>query len=163
MANDVYMKIEKAKGESTDAKHKDWFELFSYSAGVSQTTSGMSATGGMTGGRADFQDFTVVKTVDSATPDLNAFCAGGEHVGTIEIEVCTVINNDQHVFMKYTMKDCLLTSVTVSGSDGDEIKPLETLTFSYSEIKWEYSPFDHTGKVKGGGDRTWVLKEHKKG
>ena len=70
MAVDMFMKVEGVDGESTDDAHDKWIEILSYSHGVSQPVSGVSATGGRTGGRADFQDFTIVKTIDNATPDL---------------------------------------------------------------------------------------------
>ncbi len=159
MSVDVYMKVEKVKGESTDAKHKDWFELLSFNIGVSQPVTGISAAGGLTAGKADFQDFCAVKTLDSATPILSIFCAGGEHIPKVEVDLCTVIKGKQHVFMKYILEKCLLTSVTASGTNGDD-RPLENLCIAYSKITWKYSPFDNDGATGGSTDRTWNLGSH---
>ncbi len=69
MAVDNFLKIEGIKGESTDDKHKDWIEILSYSWGVSQMASASASTsGGGTSQRADFQDISIVKTLDSSSP-----------------------------------------------------------------------------------------------
>jgi type VI secretion system secreted protein Hcp len=157
MAVDLFMKIEGADGESTDSAHDKWCELLSFSHGVSQPTSGASGTGGRTGGRANFENFLAVKTIDNATPDLNIKCAKGEHIPKVEVECC-LASGDKHTFMKYTMEDCIVTSVAPGGSQGDESKPLETVTFAYGKIKWEYTPIDHTGSPGSTTDRTWNLE-----
>lgn len=130
MAVDIFMKVEGVDGESTDDKHPKWFELMSYNHGVSQPVSGASGTGGRTGGRADFQDLSVVKTIDNATPDLNIRCATGKHIPKIEVEAC-LATEEKHCFMKYTLEDCIVTSISVGGSQADETKPIENLSFAY--------------------------------
>jgi type VI secretion system secreted protein Hcp len=157
MAVDIFMKIEGADGESTDKAHDKWCELLSFSHGISQPTSGASGTGGRTGGRANFDNFVAVKTIDNATPDLNIKCAKGEHIPKVEVELC-LATGDKHTFMKYTMEDCIVTSVVPGGTQSDETKPLETVSFAYGKIKWEYTPIDHTGKPGSTTDRTWNLE-----
>mgnify|MGYP003572467063 FL=1 len=160
MAVDMFMKVEGVDGESTDDAHDKWIEILSYSHGVSQPVSGVSATGGRTGGRADFQDFTIVKTIDNATPDLTIKCAKGEHIPTVEVELC-LATGDKHTFMKYTMEDCIVTSIAPGGSADGETKPLENVSLAYGKIKWEYTPIDHTGAPGSTTDRTWNLETNK--
>jgi type VI secretion system secreted protein Hcp len=160
MAVDIFMKIDGADGESTDDKHQKWCELVSYSHGVSQPVSGASGTGGRTGGRANFEPFVGIKEIDNATPDLNIKCAKGEHIPKVEVELC-LATGDKHTFMKYTLEDVIVSSVTPSGSTGDESKPYETVAFAYGKIKWEYTPIDHTGKPGSTTDRTWSLEKNK--
>jgi len=158
MAVDMFVKFEaNIKGECTDAAHVDWMELSSYSHGVSQPVSGVSFTGGMTGGRADFQDMTFVKTLDKATPLLNIACCKGTHIPTITLELC-LATGDKHVFTRYILTDAVITSVSAGGvSAGQEVKPLETVTVAYSKIKWEYTPIDATGSPGSPSDMTWNL------
>lgn len=161
MSVDMFLKIEGIDGESTDDKHPKWIEVHSYSHGVAQPVSGASATGGRTGGRADFQNLSVIKTIDNASPDLNIKCAKGAHIPKIELECC-LASDEKHTFMKYTIEDCIITSVHGGGSGGD-IRPSETVTFAYGKIKWEYTPIDHTGKPGSATDRTWNLETNKQG
>ncbi|MCU7917458.1 MAG: type VI secretion system tube protein Hcp [Candidatus Thiodiazotropha sp. (ex Dulcina madagascariensis)] len=160
MAVDMFMKIEGIDGESTDDAHAKWIEIISFNHGVTQPTSGASGTGGRTGGRADFANFNAMKTIDNATPDLNIKCAKGEHIPKVEVELC-LATGDKHTFMKYTMEDCIVTSVIPGGTSGDESKPLEDISFAYGKVKWEYTPIDHTGKPGSTTDRTWNLETNK--
>lgn len=159
MAVDMFMKIDGVDGESSDDAHDKWIEILSYSHGVSQPVSGASATGGRTGGRADFQDLVVMKTIDNATCDLNIKCAKGEHIPMIELELC-LATGDKHCFMKYVLEDCIVTSISPGGSQSDEIKPTEQVSFAYGKIKWEYTPIDHTGAPGSSTDRTWSLEKN---
>lgn len=158
MSSDMFLKVEGIDGESTDGKHEKWIELISYSHGVSQPATGVSGTGGRTGGRADFSDFVVSKEIDNSTPDLNVKCAKGEHIPKVEVELC-LATGDKHTYMKYTIEDCIVTSIAPSGGTGT--KPTEVVTFAYGTIKWEYTPIDHTGKPGSTTDRTWNLETNK--
>ncbi len=161
MAVDMFLKIEGIDGESTDDKHPKWIEILSYSHGVAQPVSGASRTGGRTGGRADFQDFTISKTLDSATPDLNMYCCNGKHIPKIEVELC-LATEDKHTFMKYVMDDVIVSSVSPGGSaESSESKPLEEVTFAYGKICWEYTPIDQAGNPGAAVDRTWDLEINK--
>jgi len=161
MASDVYLKIEGIDGESTDDAHADWIELLSFNHGVSQMVSAASSTGGRTGGRADFQDFSVVKEVDKATPDLNLHCCNGKHIPKIEVECC-LATEDKHTFLKYEMEDVIVSSISCGGGGGGT-KPTESVTFAFGKIKWEYTPIDDTGKPGAAVDRTWDLEANKQG
>jgi type VI secretion system secreted protein Hcp len=162
MAVDMFIKIEGIDGESTDEKHDKWIELDSYSHGVAQAHSGASRTGGRTGGRADFEDFIITKTLDKATPDLNMYCCNGKHIPKIEVELC-LATEDKHTFMKYEMEDVIVASVSAGGSsESIETKPLETVTFAYGKFKWEYTPIDHTGMAGAATDRKWNLELNKR-
>lgn len=158
MAVDMFLKIEGIDGESTDDKHSKWMEINSYSHGVSQPVSGASGTGGRSGGRADFQNFTITKTVDTATPDLYIYCCKGKHIPKIEVECC-LASEDKHVFMKYTLEDVIISSISAGGSSFD-VRPAETLSFAYGKIKWEYTPIDQTGAAGATADRTWDLEKN---
>lgn len=160
MAVDMFLKIEGVDGESTDDAHDKWIEILSFNHGVTQPASGASATGGRTGGRADFQNLMVSKTIDNSTPDLCIKCAKGEHIPKVELELCLAAG-DKHTFMKYTLEDCIVTSVSPGGATTGETKPLEAVTFAYGKIKWEYTPIDHTGKPGSTTDRTWNLETNK--
>lgn len=163
MSADYYLKIDGIDGESTDSKHKKWIAVESFSHGVSQPVSGASSTGGQTGGRADFQNFTITKTIDSATPDLNIYCCSGKHISEIQIELC-LATEEQHVFMKYVLEDVIVASVSPGGNAGsNETRPQEMVSFAYGKIKWEYTPIDNKGKAAAAVDRTWELATNKQG
>jgi len=72
MAFDAFLKIDTIPGECTDDKHAEWIEILSFSHGVSQQVSGsVSSGGGRSAERCDHSDFSVVKTLDKASPKLD--------------------------------------------------------------------------------------------
>jgi type VI secretion system secreted protein Hcp len=157
MAVDMFCKIEGVDGESTDAKHDKWIEIFSYNHSVAQPVTGISSTGGQTSGKADFGHFGMTKLLDNATPDLNIKCAKGEHIPKVEVELC-LATGDKHTFMKYTLENVIVASVVPGGSSSDDIRPQEMVEFAYGKVKWEYTPIDNTGASGSTTDRTWNLE-----
>ena len=161
MAVDIFLKIEGIDGESTDDAHDKWIELESCSHGISQPVTGASGTGGRTGGRADFQDLVITKSVDAATPDLCIACCSGKHIPKIEVEFC-LATEDKHKFLKYELENVIVSSISSSGGGGEYgSKPQETVSFAFGKIKWEYTPIDDTGSPGAAVDRTWSLELNK--
>ncbi len=164
MAFDAFLKIDGVPGESTDSAHKDWIEILSYSHGLNQKSSGsMSSGGGASAERCDHAPFTVVKTMDKASPLLALKCCSGEHIKTVLVSLNRA-GGDKVQYMEYKMTDVMITSYQPGGSTSDQqTLPLEELAFCYGKIEWTYTQqklADGTGggKVAAG----WDLKTNKK-
>ncbi|MHC4203003.1 MAG: Hcp family type VI secretion system effector [Planctomycetota bacterium] len=159
MAADTFLQIEKIPGESTDAKHKDWIEVLSYSHGVSQMASASASTGGgKTTSRCDHQDFSIVKELDKASPLLNLACCNGDHIPKMTLVLCLASGNKQP-YMKYEFEKVIVSSVSIGGGGGGT--PTESVTFNYNKINWIYIETDHdTGKKKGEVKKHWNLKDN---
>ena len=157
MASDMFLEIATIPGESTDDKHKNWIEILSYSSGVSQSIAGAASTGGARSAqRTDHADFTIMKRLDKASPKLALAASNGEHIAKVTVELCRATGTKQP-FMKYTMSDVLITSVQPSGSSGGDI-PMESVSFNYGKIEWEYTSTDHkTGKKGDTTKAHWDL------
>jgi len=163
MAFDCFLKIDGVPGESTDDKHADWIELLSFSHGVSQPGSGSVSSGGARSAeRCDHQDFSVVKSLDKASPKLNLFCCNGKHVASIKMELCRATESKQK-YMEYVLSDVIVSSVRPGGSsEGGEALPLEEVSFNYGKIEWIYTETDHkTGKPAGDVKAEWDLVTNK--
>ena len=162
MAFDAFIKIEGIKGESTDAGHKDQIEVLSYSfSAAQQGGAAVSRTGGATGGRADLGDFSIVKVLDLSTPNLFKYCASGKHIPSVVLELVSADENP-HTYMKYTLSDALVSSVRPGGSsNGEGTRPLEEVSFRFSKIELEYTPFDNTGKAGAAQKAGWDLSTNK--
>ena len=161
MATDAFLKIEGIEGESTDDKHKNWIEVLSYSHGLSQPASATSGTGGRSKERVEMADFSVMKVLDKASPNLALAVCDGRHIPTVTIELCEA-SGEKHKYMEYVMEDVIVSSLQPSGSSGGD-KPLESLTFNFGKIKWTYYPITHGGKESGKvGPVGWNLEENKK-
>jgi type VI secretion system secreted protein Hcp len=165
MAFDVFLKIDAIPGESTDDLHKEWIELLSFSHGVSQPASGSASTsGGRSAERCDHQDFSVVKTLDKASPKLALFCCNGTHIKKINVELCRAAG-DKQKYMEYNLSDVIVSGVRPGGSSkSTETLPLEEVSFNYGKIEWVYTETDHsTGKPKGNIQTNWDLTANKGG
>ena len=165
MAFDAFLKIDGVPGESTASKHKDWIEILSYSTGVSQLGSGSASSGGARSAeRANLQDFSIVKTLDKASPKLNLFCCNGTHIKEVVVTLHRA-TGDKQKYMEYKMSDVIVSSVRPGGSaKGGEALPLEEVSFNYGKIEWIYTETDHqTGKPKGDVKGHWDLVTNKGG
>jgi type VI secretion system secreted protein Hcp len=162
MAGDCFLKIDGIPGESTDEKHKEWIEVMSYSHGVSQMAGGDRSTGGAaTSGRCSHQDFSIVKTLDKASPTLDLFCCQGKHIPNVVVELCRATGNKEK-YMEYKMTDVIISSVSVGGGGGG--LPTESVTFNYGKMTWNYIQTDHkTGEAKGNVEKYWSLIDNKGG
>lgn len=164
MAFDAFLKIDGIDGESTDDKHANWIEVLSYSTGLSQTASGSASTaGGATSQRADFQDFSIVKALDKASPKIAVACADGTHIKSVILELCRA-GGDKVKYMEYKLSNCIISSVRPGGSSaGNETLPLEEVAFNYGKIEWTYTQ-QKRGDGSGGGQVAagWDLEKNKK-
>ena len=140
MAFDAFLQVDGIPGESTDSAHGDWIEVLSYSSGVSQTASASASSGGgASSERADFADFSIVKTLDKASPKLAAACSDGTHIATVILELCRA-GGEKLKYMEYKLTNCIVSSVRPGGSaQGAETLPLEEVSFNYGMIEWTYT------------------------
>jgi type VI secretion system secreted protein Hcp len=165
MAFDCFIKIEGIPGESTDAKHKDYIEVLSYSHGLSQPASGSASSGGgRSAERCDHADFSIVKTLDKTSPKLALYCCNGTHIPKINVELCRASGAKQK-YMEYVLSNSIVSSVRPGGSSqGGEELPLEQVSFNYGKIEWVYTETDHdTGKAKGDVKAYWDLTKNEGG
>ena len=163
MAFDAFLKIGSpdVPGESTDDKHKDWIEVLSYSWGASQSVSRSASTaGGASHERADFQDFSIVKTLDKASPKIALACADGTAIKSVVVELCRSGGNKLK-YMEYKLSNAIISSVSVGGGGGGE--PTESTTFNYGKIEWTYTQQKREDGSGGGQVAAgWDLQTNKK-
>ncbi len=164
MAFDAFLKIANIDGESTDDAHADWMEILSFSTGVSQTASASASSGG--GGssqRADFDDFSIVKALDLASPLISVACADGTHIDEVVLELCRA-GGDKLKYMEYKFTNCIVSSVRPGGSSGGaDTLPLEEVSFNYGKVEWTYTKQERAGGGGGGNVASgWDLQANVK-
>jgi type VI secretion system secreted protein Hcp len=145
MAVDMFLKIDGVKGESLDGKHKDEIDVLAWSWGASQ--SGTRHTGGGGGaGKANFQDVSVTKWVDKSSHALLKAVAVGQHIKSALLTVRKAGEKPLE-YIKLTMKDCLISSVSTGGSGGED-RLTENISINFGNFQYEYTP----QKPDGSGD-----------
>jgi type VI secretion system secreted protein Hcp len=145
MAVDMFLKLGSIKGESADDKHKGEIEVLSWHWGATQTGTTHSGTGGGAG-KANFQDVTITKYLDSSSPHLIDHVAKGTHIPEALLTVRKA-GGKVLEYLKLKMNDVLVSSIQTGGSGHDE-RLTETLGLNFSKYEIVYTP----QKADGSGD-----------
>lgn len=160
MAFDAFLKIEGIKGESTDKTHKDEIVLESFSWGVANSGAGYAGSAGRATGKSAPSDFSVVKKVDKASPDLFAACASGKHTPTMMVTVRKAGGEPlEYLTLKFT--EVMVSSYQSGGSAGGDL-PVETVSFNYSKVELSYVPQDAKGKGMSPVGTGWDFSKNTK-
>src|SRR3954468_6538946 len=114
-------------------------DVLAFSWGASNTFTG-SHGGGGGAGKASFQDLSITKMVDKASPMLAKACATGQHIPVVTLNVNRPGGPKGAPYMQYKLEQVFVTSVSNGGS-GDS-KPTENVSFAYGSIKQTYTTAD---------------------
>ena len=110
---DYFLKIEGLQGTTDDAAMKGAFEIKDWSFGVENPTTIGSATGGAGAGKVKFNEFTIKKTSDQASPLFFESSAAGTHYKKATL-FCRKAGGDPKnagsIFLKIQMSDVLVSS-----------------------------------------------------
>jgi type VI secretion system secreted protein Hcp len=155
MAVDYYLKLDQVQGEAADSSFKDQIQILSWSWGASQVSS-VAGTGGSGAGKADLSDFSIMTNFDKSTPKLFNAIVTGQHIKT---GVMSAVKSGAKgkPYLKVDFKELFVTSLQISGSS--EI-PTVSVSFSYNEIKIEYSAQNEDGNLESTGPVTYNLKQN---
>jgi type VI secretion system secreted protein Hcp len=156
MAVDYFLKLEGIDGESVDDKHKNEIQIQSWSWGGSNVSS-VAGTGGSGAGKVDLSDFSIMTYFDKATPKFFKSLAAGTHIKTGTMSAVKS-GAEGKPYLKVDFQELFVTSLQISASN--EI-PAVSLSFSYNQIKIDYSTQNEQGNVTSTGAQGWNVKENK--
>ena len=159
MAVDMFMKIGDIKGESTDKKHPDQIDVLAWSWGISN--SGTTHQGGGGGsGKANVQDLSFTKYLDKSTPDLMLSSCNGKHWDTATL-VVRKAGETPLEYLKITMSEVLVTSVSQGGSGGED-RLTENVTLNFASVKVDYVEQKKDGSAGDKPSMNWNIAENSK-
>lgn len=142
MAAEFFLKLEGLKGESQDHVHEDAIEVAGWSWGGSNSGSMHEARGGGTG-KPDFQDLSVTKYADTATPVLWQCLATGKHIPTGEL-IARKAGGDPVEFLRIELESILVSGIEIGGAEGDA-RTTEQITLNFARWKLVYTPQEADG------------------
>jgi len=149
----------KVEGETKDASYMKGgpggakngaFEIKDFSFGVENPTTIGSATGGAGAGKIKFNEFTIKKQTDTASPWFFKNCCAGAHYKTVTIEMRKSggdPNSAGKVFLQFKFETVFTTKIDWSGP-GDE-GPEESITFVYGKLGVKYFTQASSGEMGG--------------
>ena len=158
---DYFLLISGVAGESTDAKHKSWIDVESWSWG--ETNPGQAAAGSGAGaGKVQMQDLHFTTRVSKASPVLFLACASGQRMK--EARLAAVHSGGmQQEFLTWTFSDILVSGYQTGGAAaGGEIVPMDQVSLSFSKVKVEYRAQKPDGSLDGAVTAAWDAKSNKK-
>jgi type VI secretion system secreted protein Hcp len=159
MAVDMFMKLGDIKGESVGKNHKDSIDVLAWSWGLSNSGSMHSGTGGGSG-KVNVQDLSFTKYLDKASPALILAGCNGKHYPQALLTVQKA-GETAVEYLKITLKDVLVTSVSTGGSGGED-RLTENVTLNFAEFKFEYTPQTDKGAKAAGIDVGWDIAQNVK-
>jgi type VI secretion system secreted protein Hcp len=155
MSVDFFIKVDGADGESTQTGHTNEIKIHSFSWGAAQHTS-VSGSGGSGAGKASLSDISIMKDLDKASPELFKMLLVGKHIPSAVLTAQKSTGDTSgKPFLTITFKEVFVTSQQISGSS--EI-PSESVSFSYNEIKFDYSKQGEDGTLTSTGAVTYNVK-----
>jgi type VI secretion system secreted protein Hcp len=142
MAVDMFLKLNGVKGESKDKVHTKEIDVLAWSWGMSN--SGTAHVGGGAGaGKANVQDLSFTKYVDSSSPNLMLGCCNGKHFPDALLTVRKAGGNPVE-YIKVKMETVLIAAVTTGGS-GNEDRLTESVILNFAKVSVDYTPQDDKG------------------
>ena len=143
----IYMKIDGVEGSSTSENFRSFFDIYSYSWGVSQTaTSGHGGGGGA--GKVSMNDIHFSKPAGTASPKLMLFCCNGKHFPKATMVVTRTMEGQESPYMQFELENVLISSYQTGGDSGGAV-PTESLSLNFTKITYK-----HTTMNPGGGLET---------
>lgn len=156
MAVDYFLKLDGIQGESQDEKHKNEIQILSWSWGASNVSS-VSGTGGSGAGKVDMSDVSMMLNFDKSTPKFFKSVAAGTHISTGTLSAVKAGGNGKP-YLKVDFKEIFVTGLQMSAAG--EV-PAVSLSFTYDEIKMDYSAQDEKGNLASTGPVTFNTKQNK--
>uniref|UniRef100_A0A7S3L1D1 Type VI secretion system tube protein Hcp n=1 Tax=Amphora coffeiformis TaxID=265554 RepID=A0A7S3L1D1_9STRA len=153
----VYMKIGDIKGESTDTDHKDWIDVLSVDWGIlHQRTTGNARRRGS----VIVEDINCTKKLDKSTPKLIEAVASGQVFTKAMVEFDRVVSDStggsrREVYYRYELTNVLVSSYSVSHSDGQP--GTEVVSLSFEVIDGTY--VENVRATGGNVETTWKVEK----
>ncbi|HTW79794.1 MAG TPA: type VI secretion system tube protein Hcp [Terracidiphilus sp.] len=156
MAVDYFLKLDGIQGESQDEKHKNEIQVLSWSWGAANVSS-VSGTGGSGAGKVDMSDVSMMLNFDKSTPKFFKSICAGTHIASGELSAIKAGGNGK-AYLKVDFKEIFVTGLQMSAAG--EV-PAVSLSFTYDEIKIDYSAQDEKGNLASVGPVTMNTKQNK--
>jgi len=151
----AYIKFDGIDGEAKDSAHQTWSDLLSFSHTIHKSSE--AATDAQrTKGETTLGDIVVTRELDKASPKLQEAALNGKIFPMIQFELAS--SSDRSIYLKYELKNVMITSINTSGT-ADE-RPTEEIALNFEEIKVTYTEYDSdTKRKKGNIEYSWKVEE----
>jgi type VI secretion system secreted protein Hcp len=151
------MKVTDLTGSVTTDAYKDQIGLLSLSHSLNLNCFSGGGTEGRTSGVCNHADISITKVMDKNSVKFNEWCCNAHLISSIVITICRQKGDSLSPVVVYTLSDSLVSSYNVSAGGGN---PVESLTFNYAKIKWEFTEQSTSGAKSGNVSASWDLQKN---
>ncbi len=154
----MYAKYDGVDGESKDANHDKWIDVLSLDWGAHRPGAGSTGQSRRRGA-AVVEDLVIAIEYEKASPKLLEKCLRGEVLPKLEIELTATYGGARATYLKYELKNVLVSSyqINASGND-DDGPPTVVISNNFEEIKVTYTEYDDTGSNKGNVETEYKVE-----
>lgn len=152
-SGDMLLQLAGVVGESSDAKHKEFIDVSSWSWGMLSPTD---VSTGHAFAKAKVEDFRIVKRADRSSPVLIQYLKENTIVKTGQLIVRKAGGADPLTYYEIAFKNLRVTSFKTHTETLDLI---ETVTFAFETATFKYTPQSGTG-AKGGGTVEYTVSAY---
>lgn len=157
----LFIKFDGIDGEAKDKDHKGWSDILSLSWGLHRAGSG--ATGQTRRrGVVTVEDVVCTKEYDKSSPKLAEAVCTGKVFPKVEIHDTSTYGEARATFLKYELKNVMVTSYQTSAAGAGDAVPTESMSLNFEEVKQTYIEYDSKGSKKGNVEMTWKVSEGEK-
>jgi len=153
-ADDVFLKLDGIRGESTDDRHRFDIDVLSYThsmTGAFARSAGNAAAGA---GKTICGPVTITKFVDASSPDLILNVANGRHIPTAVFTFRRPGGAKQLEYYKVILEDVIITEI--EQTDNKSGRAAEKVSMIGRRFRFEYTEATPTGssgaRPKSGWD-----------
>ena len=158
-----YVNLGSIKGNSQDAKHKEWIEVSMISQSVNRNiNSTAKPREALTKSQVQLGGIDLQKNADESSPELVGAVCEGKVFPEVTIDLVRVSAEGNEVFYQWILTDAYIANYGVHGANMGSIETSENLTLCYNTIKWSYKKKDEKGKPQGSVDAGWDVGANKK-
>ncbi|MEM9435591.1 MAG: type VI secretion system tube protein Hcp [Pseudomonadota bacterium] len=143
MAVDIFLSLDKIKGESVDDKHAGEIDVLAWNWSMSQSGTTHLGPGGGSG-KVAVADLSLTKYVDMATHDLLKHCATGTHIaeGTLIVRKAGAVPLE---YFTIKMTDIIISSYSTGGSGDGMDRVMEDVTLNFAKYEVTYASQKNDG------------------
>ncbi len=146
----AFLKLGDIKGQAEDEDHKEWIVVKSMDSSIHRSIPDSAKGHQRTMGGTMLSDVNVVRQLDKSSVKMQEACANGVFFAEVEIHFCATIGKKQEPYLKYKLKDVILTNYSFQGTGDAQEIPMEQIAMNFTEVEWTYVLLNpKTGKIEG--------------
>jgi type VI secretion system secreted protein Hcp len=144
-ADDVFLKLDGIRGESTDDRHRFEIDVLSYTHSLTGAFARGTGSAAAAAGKTICGPVTITKFVDASSPDLILNVANGKHIPKAVFTFRRPSSAKQLEFYKVTLEDVIITEIeqtdNKSGRAAEKVSLIgRRFFFEYTEATASGSP-----------------------